>query len=262
MNEKYVIANWKMNPDTTKEAKSILQGLKKTLDKSKIKNTKVLISPPSIFIRDIISLKIKKFLLCAQNASYNHIGSHTGEISVEMFSSFGVGYSIVGHSDSRRSNDSLYDINKKIEACLKNKIKPILCIGESEKDNNGFYLKNISDQITSALSGISKKDIPNIIFTYEPVWAISNSNQRNATGEEVSEAVMFIRKVISDLYDEKTARSIVVLYGGSVDEGNVASYLESGEVSGFLVGKASLSPEKFSKIILQTENSIKKNANN
>lgn len=257
MNEKYVIANWKMNPDTQKEAKKIIQDLKKNLSKEKIKNTNIVIAPPAIYFSAIQSLKIKKFILCAQNISIKDTTSRTGEHSINMFSSFGVKYAIVGHSDLRRSIDDLSSVNKKVQACLKNGIRPILCIGENEKDNNGFYLKNISDQIISALSGVSKKEVENIVFVYEPVWAISNSMQRDATGEEVGEAVMFMRKILSDLYEAKTVKDIPILYGGSVDETSVSEYLEKTDVSGFLVGRASLSPEKFSKIVIQTEKNKK-----
>jgi triosephosphate isomerase len=262
MNERYVVANWKLNPVKWKDAKGNLTTLQKKLSKSKIKRTKILIAPPAIYFRDILDLSISKFDLCAQDVYFENSGPHTGRISAQMFSEYKAKYAIVGHSDMREAGDTLEVVNKKILSCLKIGIVPIVCIGEKEKDNNGFYLKKISDQITTALAGVSKKDIANVILTYEPVWAISNKEQREATAEEVAEAVIFIRRIISDMYDEKIARMMPILYGGSVDDGDAPRFVENTDVVGFLVGRASLDPEKFSKIIQETDSAKRPNENN
>lgn len=257
MNERYVIANWKANPTTWKDAKKNLVDLQKKLAKVKIKNTNIVIAPPAIFLKDILSLKINKFLLCAQDMFFEKSGSYTGRITAPMFSGYKTKYSIVGHSDMRDSGDGLDIVNRKVLSAISSGISPIICIGEKEKDNNGFYLKKISDQVTTALANVSRKDIGKVILTYEPVWAISSKDQRNASPEEVQEAVIFIRRIVSDMYDDKTAKLLPILYGGSVNDEDALSYLENTDVVGFLVGRASLDPEKFSKIIIETENAKK-----
>jgi len=244
---KIVVANWKMNPQKKTDAELILKGV--SLSLKSIKNVDVVVCPPFpfLFVKDKIkNIKIK---LGAQDVFCEKEGSYTGEVSPDMLKNFNVNYVLVGHSERRGLGDTNELINKKIIASLKAKITPIFCIGERDRDANGFYLSFIKQQIVEGLSGLIKSQIKNIIIAYEPVWAIGSSATREATPAEFTEVRIFIKKIISDLYDIKTGSEVRIIYGGSVNPINAKSFLEEGGADGLLVGRDSLSPKKFGVII-------------
>ena len=145
-------------------------------------------------------------------------------------------------------------INRRIKSALASGLVPILCVGENERDENHKYFDVVKSQILECLAGIQKSSISKIIVAYEPVWAISTTkNRKDASPEDIREMAIFIRKVLSDKFgtDAKKTR---VLYGGSVNERDAEDFVRDGEVDGLLVGKASLDPEKFAKIVKMTEN--------
>jgi len=166
-----------------------------------------------------------------------------------MLKNFGVLFIIVGHSERRELGDTNQIINKKILATLQAKINPIFCIGEKKRDVNGFYLSFIKIKIHLGLNAVNKNQIKNITIAYEPVWAIGSGATREATPNEFIEMKIFIKKVISDMYDMKTANEIKIIYGGSVNPLNAESFLEEGGADGLLVGRDSLNPKKFGSII-------------
>jgi triosephosphate isomerase len=166
-----------------------------------------------------------------------------------MVSSIGASYVIIGHSERRAMGEDNSIVNKKILLALKNKLTPVLCVGEKERDHNGFYLSFVKNQIHECLASVSKSQIKNIVIAYEPIWAIGADASRTAEVSEFIEMSIFIKKVISDLYDIKIAHSMRVLYGGSVHPENALSFLVEGNADGLLVGRDSLNPKKIVKII-------------
>jgi len=140
-------------------------------------------------------------------------------------------------------------VNKKMLAALKVSINPVFCVGENKKDSNGFYLSFIKEQLVQGLKDVTKTQIKNVVFAYEPVWAIGSNATRVATPVEFTEIRIYIKKIISDLYDIKTANEIRIIYGGSVNPLNAESFIKEGGASGLLVGRDSLNPKKFSTII-------------
>lgn len=220
-----IIANWKMNPSTIKEAKELFSGFKK-LD--------AVICPPACFLNSKILPSDKKFALGAQNCHWEEKGPFTGEISPKTLKSLGVEYVIVGHSE-RRSHFQETDemINKKLKAALKFGLIPILCIGEKEGEDAKMIVEK---QIAEDLKEILKTEAGKIIIAYEPVWAIG-------TGDfcEPQKA-----KNVLNLIKEKINN--IVLYGGSVNSKISADYIKVG-FDGLLVGGASLDAEEFIKIV-------------
>ncbi len=243
---KIVVANWKMNPGTQKEARVIFDGIVK--NSKNIKDIDVVICPPFPFLSIGENLKIKNVSLGAQNVFEKIIGPYTGEVSPKMLTNLGVKYVILGHSERRVLGDTDVIINKKILMALKSKLMPILCVGENTRDSNGFYLAFIKHQIIECLSSVPKNQIRNIIIAYEPIWAIGENAIHEATKEDFVEIQIFIKKVIADIYDMKTAISISVIYGGSVHAHNAKLFIDAG-AKGLLVGRDSLSSKKFGEII-------------
>lgn len=244
---KVIVANWKMNPQSQKEAENFFRDTAK--EAKKIKNNKLIICPPYPFLFIAKKFKNKKISLGAQNCSKEDSGSYTGQVSPKILKSMDVSYVIVGHSENRSLGEDNKIINEKILNLLKSKLFPILCIGEKDRDNEGAYLSFIEDQIKNCLVGVSRSQIKNIIIAYEPVWAIGANAQREATVDEFREIKIFIKKIISDIYDSKTAHSMIILYGGSVNPLNAHFFVNDGGADGLLVGRDSINPKKFSAIL-------------
>ena len=214
-----IIANWKMNPSTIKEAKELF---------NKVKKTGAIICAPFTYLSEL-----KSDNLCAQNCYWEASGPYTGEISLDMLKDLGVAYVIIGHSERRvhfKETDEM--INKKLKATLATDLRPILCIGEKKGENAKEVIKK---QLEQDLNGISKKDLDRIIIAYEPVWAIG-------TGDfcEASKAKESLESIKEKLNNK-------VLYGGSVNSKISKDYIDVG-FDGLLVGGASLKVDEFIKI--------------
>lgn len=248
MAKKLIIGNWKMNPQSLKEAeilfKNIAIGIKNT------KNVDVVICPPFPFISINKKFKNRKISIGAQDVFSEQKGAYTGEVSTSMLVDSGASYVIVGHSERRTLGETNDIVNKKLIASLKAKLTPILCVGESERDHhNGFYLATVKGQITSCLSGINKNQIKNIVIAYEPVWALSSTeNRHDATPHDFEEMKIFIRKILNDMFGRTIANSVQIIYGGSANKDNAKSFLDVG-ADGLLPGKASLDAKNFSSIV-------------
>jgi triosephosphate isomerase len=252
MSKKIVIGNWKMHPSSLKEAESLFSGVSKSL--SKIKKTEVVICPPFVYLEKLKKLS-KKINLGAQDSFFGEVGAFTGEISGEMLDNIGVKYVILGHSERRALGEDNVLINKKIKSVLSLGLKPILCVGESSRDESHEYFNIVKMQIVECLRGINKNFFPKIIIAYEPVWALSTTvNRKDATSLDAREMSIYIRKVLSDLSNPEIANKTRVIYGGSVNDRDAEDFLRNGGVDGVLPGKASLSVEKFTKIIQIAEN--------
>src|SRR3989338_1548116 len=244
-----IVANWKMNPSTKKEAKKLFDSVRKST--KGIKNIEVVICPPFVYLSLFSGLK-----LGAQNVFYlsadrqvKKSGAFTGEVSPLMLKDLGVEYVIIGHSESRKYlNETDEVINKKIKESLLIGLKPILCVGETDEEkNSGKKLEVLGVEITQDLKGVMKSEDKNIVIAYEPVWAIGTGN--NCSVDETMSSILLIRKIISKLYNREIADTTKIIYGGSVDSKNTNSYITQTGVNGLLVGGASLNAEEFIEII-------------
>jgi triosephosphate isomerase (TIM) len=245
--KKLIVGNWKMNPQSAKEAETLLKSIGKEI--SSIKNAEIIICAPFPFLPLFKKLKIKKIAIGAQDVFYEPNGAFTGEISSSMLKDMGVSYIIVGHSERRALGDTNEIVNKKLVAVLKAKMTPILCIGEDVRNNDASYLAIVKSQLVACLKDIQKQNLKNIVIAYEPVWALSSTvNRHDATPHDFEEMKIFIRKILTDLYSSSTAASVRILYGGSVNKDNALGFLAVG-ASGLLPGKASLMPKNFGSII-------------
>jgi triosephosphate isomerase len=244
---KIVVANWKENPQSQKEAEVLFKG---TFLLAKFReNTRIIICPPFPYLYLSGKFKNKKVFLGAQNVGKEEGGSYTGEVSPKMLSDMGADFAIVGHGEERLLGETNEIINAKILNLLKFKLSPILCVGESERDKEGNYLSFVEGQVKDCLLAVPKAQMKNIIIAYEPIWAIGANATREATKEEFMEMKIFIKKVISDIYDGKIAHSIPILYGGSVNPANASQFVDGGKADGLLVGRDSLDPKKFGAIL-------------
>lgn len=255
--KKIIVANWKMNPQTQEEAKIIFNNTKKqTLS---AKNTQIVVCPPFPLIPILNKgLLPKNLSFGSQNIATEEKGSYTGEISAGLIKNVGIKYTIIGHSERRNMGETNEIVRRKIEKAFFNKIIPILCIGEKERDKDGTYLGFIKTQIKECLSGFEKRDLLQMMVAYEPIWAIGKSYKESMNPTDIHEMTLVIKKIAGELFGKDIGNSFKILYGGSVESKNAPSILEYGNVDGFLVGHASLIPEEFKEIIKAVEASFKK----
>ncbi|MDP2705145.1 MAG: triose-phosphate isomerase [Patescibacteria group bacterium] len=245
--EKLIVGNWKLNPTSKETAKKTFLSIRKKL--AKIRKSKVVICPPFPYLSLLQPLVKGKIILGAQNVFWENEGAFTGEVGSKILKNVGVTYVIIGHSERRALGETNEIVNQKIKIALKDGLKVILCVGERERDTHGEYLQFLSSQIKQSLDKVQKKSLENVIVAYEPVWAIGKSDSEAITGASLHEMVLFVKKVVSDVYGYSAGMSMAVLYGGSVSPRNAEDILGKGEVDGLLVGRQSLEPEGFGEIL-------------
>ncbi|HSX05445.1 MAG TPA: triose-phosphate isomerase [Candidatus Saccharimonadales bacterium] len=251
--KKLIVANWKMHLNVHQS--SLL--LHRLDERIKVHRNVEVVLAPSMLSLQPLSLQIdpRKFKLAAQDAYPKDEGGYTGEVSFAMLGSL-VRYAIVGHSARRiYFGETLEMVRDKVEAAVRNDIIPIICIGETKHDRDaGEGRQVVHDQLTTALMNITSRDIEKIVLVYEPVWAISTFDGIIAKPDDVAKEVHYMRMQVRELYGERAAEKVTLIYGGSVNEHDVRSYLEVPGVDGALVGAASLNYHQFASIVNEAYN--------
>lgn len=233
-----------MAPSKSTEALSLA---KKTLATARLykKVLKIGICVPSIHI-PLLTKAIKTTLaIGGQSIASTEEVAQTGLQSASMLKSYNASYCLVGHSESRARGETDEQALSSTILLLQKNIVPIVCVGEKERDAHGWYLSAVKSQVEMIILGVPKAQLKKITFAYEPIWAIGSGAAREATVVECREMIIFIRKVIADATDEKTAKAINILYGGSVNEQNAATFILEGGAQGLLVGRVSLDAKRF-----------------
>lgn len=248
MKRNIIIANWKMNPVSLKEAEELFDSIKRGI--KNIKGVEVVICPPFIYL-PAVARGGGGLALGTQNCFWEEKGAFTGEVSAVMLKNLGIEYIIVGHSERRKYfKETDEEINKKLIAVLEVKLIPILCVGETQEEKNkGETEKVLRKQIKAAFKNVSSFKFQDLglCIAYEPVWAIGTGD--NCSIEETIDSIIFIRQIISEFYNKETSEKIRILYGGSVNSQNSADYIKKAGANGLLVGGASLNADEFLKIV-------------
>lgn len=207
---------------------------------------------PSMLTLQPVSQQVdrRKFKLAAQDAYPVDEGAYTGEVSFAMLDGI-ADYCIVGHSARRiYAKESLEMIRDKVQAAVRNGIRPIICVGETKQERDAGETKQVlHEQITTALANITSRDIEDVVIAYEPVWAISTFNHIEAAPADVAKSVAYVRSQVEDLYGQRAAERMYVLYGGSANSHDARGYLEVPGVDGLLPGAASLNYKEFAAMI-------------
>lgn len=246
-NKKLIVGNWKMNPLTIKEAKKIFNNFKK--QKHQTKNITTVFCPPSLFLQELKkSYTGSKIFFGAQNTFWEKEGSRTGEISPDMIKEAGVNFVIIGHSERRALGENNEMVAQKVKTALKIGLHVILCIGEPERDEHGNHLRFIDEELRESLRGVGRQLVKKLNIAYEPIWAIGKGNNAMSP-EDLHRMSLYVRKKLFGIYGRKIAGEIPILYGGSVNSDNAKDIVYDGDVQGLLIGRASLNPYEFSKII-------------
>ena len=242
---KIVAGNWKMNM-TPSEAVKLVEELKPLVESQDVD---VLYCVPAIDIVPVVeAVKGTNVEVGAENLYIEDKGAYTGEISADMLVDAGVKYVVIGHSERREYFGETDEfLNKKVKKAIEKGLTPILCCGETlEQREMGVTMDWIRLQIKSDLAGVAANDVANLVIAYEPIWAIGTG--KTATSDQAEEVCCGIRECIAEMYDQATADSVRIQYGGSVNASNAAELFAKPNIDGGLVGGASLKAD-FGKIV-------------
>jgi len=254
MKTKYLIGNIKMNMDK----ESLIPYFENIREIAENSNNVVGVCVPSVYL-DLAEryLNGSKVWYGAQNFYFEDKGTYTGEISGNMLKDFNAHMVIVGHSERRAMfNETNEDVNKKIKKALSLGLKPILCFGETRDERMSGKEKDVvKTQLFEALKDIEKEQLKEIIFAYEPVWAIScgivATNAKDdvaATSDIAEEMLAYAKGLISQKYNVKNDE-IIMLYGGSMKPSNALELLSQKDIDGGLIGGACLKFDTFKGVI-------------
>ncbi len=248
MQRKPLIAgNWKMHL-TIHEAVSLAKQV--AASSQGLEDREVMIAPAATALAAVAkAVHTSPVMVAGQNVAWKDQGAYTGEISPLMLRDAGAKMAIVGHSERRHifGEDNAM-INQRMIGALASGIIPVLCIGETlDEREDGRTWEVLKEQVRDGLKGISGRQAADVVFAYEPVWAIGTG--KTASKEQAQEAHKFIRALVEELYEKNLAGKMRILYGGSVKPDNVDDLMRMPDVDGALVGGAALQADSFDRII-------------
>ncbi|NMA83483.1 MAG: triose-phosphate isomerase [Epulopiscium sp.] len=242
---KIIAGNWKMNK-TPKETIALMEELKPLVQNEDVD---VVFCPPFVsLLLAIEAAKESNIAIGAQNMHFEESGAYTGEIAPSMLKEIGVKYVLIGHSERREYfAETDETVNKKVLKAIEHGLIPIVCVGETlEQREQEITIDLIRLQTKIALKDVKAEDAKNIVFAYEPIWAIGTG--KTATVQQAEEICAAIRQVIAEIYNEEVSNAIRIQYGGSVSADNAKELFAMPNIDGGLVGGASLKAD-FGKIV-------------
>jgi triosephosphate isomerase len=249
MRKPFVAGNWKMNTDSRTSVELVGCIASGSVEVAS-QHVTVAVCPPFVYLQSVAkALSSSNIAVGAQDMYFEPEGAFTGEISVSMLKDVGCSYCLCGHSERRHvigETDEL--INKKVAAAVSGGLLPILCVGELLEEREASQTNDVvTRHVKEGLAGLSAEKLQAVTIAYEPVWAIGTG--LTATPDQAQEVHDFIRKLLGQMYDEKTAGEIRILYGGSVKPNNAVELMGRKDIDGVLVGGASLKADDFLAII-------------
>ena len=247
-----IAGNWKMNLDHL-QAIATVQKLAWTLKDANhdfgAAGAEVAVFPPFTDLRSVqtlVSADKLEVVYGGQDLSEHDSGAYTGEISGAFLTALECRYVLVGHSERRTlPGETDEQLARKVEAALRHKLVPVLCVGETAEDleEHGPSAVPVA-QLRAALAGLT--GTPELVIAYEPVWAIGSGQA--ATPEQAEQVAGVLRATLAELLGQETADATRILYGGSVKAANIASLMREPNIDGALVGGASLDVAEFASI--------------
>jgi triosephosphate isomerase len=242
MRQILVAGNWKMNGDSSANAKLVAGILAAVPESDKVR---LLICPPFPYISAMATqIAGSKVLLGAQNVSEHAGGAHTGEVAPAMLRDIGCSYVIVGHSERRNLyGETSVQVANKFQAALDVGLMPILCIGETLEEREAGRTNAVTEeQLDAVLAASGVAAFSSAVIAYEPVWAIGTG--KTASPEQAQEVHRHIRAVL-EKQDGAVAAGVQILYGGSMKGDNAAGLIAMQDIDGGLIGGASLKAADF-----------------
>lgn len=247
---KIFVANWKMQKSYNQAINWCIKNNKELAELSHIKN--IIICPSFESITKVQTLLNKNINIGAQDCSAFEKGAYTGQVSAISLREIGINYCLIGHSETKiniTNTDNLNNsISEKYFLLIKNNIKPIICIGETQEEREKNITYDIlKHQIDMIINKIKKEEIKinELIIAYEPIWAIGTGKVPKP--EELNNTLIGIKKYINSILSDI---ELTILYGGSINLDNIEEFKNIGILNGFLLGNSSLDFQLFKKIVL------------
>ena len=239
-----IVGNWKMN---TTVAEGVKLATDIARDLAHDTGVEVVVCPPFVSLASVrLALKDSDISIGVQNLYHEASGAYTGEVSADMLIDISQ-YAILGHSE-RRSIFGETDaaVNLKVRAALGAGITPIMCVGENlEEREAGGAESVVESQVQAGLKDVNIA--AGIVVAYEPVWAIGTGQ---SASPEIAQAMMaHIRRTLAAMGGGEASAGVPLLYGGSVNAGNIGGFISQPDINGALVGGASLDAESFVEIV-------------
>jgi triosephosphate isomerase len=242
----FVGGNWKMNTDRA-SASALSREIARLGPDA---GCDVAVFPPFPYLLAVAdALGDSGVLLGAQDAYHQDNGAFTGEVSIAMLRDCGVTTALAGHSERRHViGEDDRTVNKKVLATLAGGMTSVLCVGETLEQREAGQTDAVNEKQTRlGLAGVKPEDMSRVVIAYEPVWAIGTG--RTATPDDAQDAHVKIRAVVSQLFGDAVARSVRIIYGGSMKPENAPALMAQADVDGGLIGGASLKAADFGAIV-------------
>jgi triosephosphate isomerase len=254
-----IFGNWKIYMKSRQDVEDFVKKIKEELISFDYEVLEVYI------MADFLSLEYVKQNLggCnikagVQDIFWEDFGAYAGEVSPLMLKDLGCDSAYLGHSERKMYfSETDESINRKLLACLRNNIIPMMFIGETKEElNKGLTEKVLRRQLRIGLKGVTSEVLDKIILIYEPRWAIGQKD--SASADIIRSMHEKIRGLITELYNDTSADNIRILYGGSVNLKNIKEILEIKEVDGVGAARVAMNPLDFIQLIRYIENEARK----
>ncbi|MEH6452480.1 MAG: triose-phosphate isomerase [Psychromonas sp.] len=249
MKKVWIGTSWKMNK-TLDDAHRWSSVLTDYMNKNNV-IVQAFVIPPFPYIAAVAqNLSNTQVKIGAQNMCWQDKGAYTGEVSPVMVKDCGASLVEIGHSERRALfGETDHRVNQKALAALAHNLTPLICVGDTAQDKAwGVSTETVIRQVKIALHNIKSSDIHSVIIAYEPVWAIGE-NGIPATNEEAAVMHDAIREILIQMYGQRIAQRMTLLYGGSVNLENAQGLLQQVNIDGLFVGRTAWDVNGFIKLI-------------
>ncbi len=252
-------ANWKIYMDSPGKVSAFIEEFKKKLKSFDTGLLEVYILPDFLSLK-IVAEGLEDFpvMVGTQDIFWEDSGAYTGEVSPAMLAGMGGNCVFIGHSERKQYfGETDETINRKVAACCRNKLIPIVLVGETKEERDqGLTEKVVERQVRTALKGIPEGFVSNIVLVYEPVWAVGQKDP--APMGLIRQCHEMLRNILSGLYNLQVSKAMRIIYGGSVNYSNAKEIMEIPDVDGLGITRGALDPGDFIKIIRMAEEEARK----
>ena len=247
LRKQMVAGNWKMNGSV-----ELVNQIANAISAVELDKVDVVVFPPYPLLNNALQ---NELVVGAQSVSEHEAGAYTGEIDAQLLAELGCKYTLVGHSERRSIyGESDEVVASKFQRAQCQGLIPVLCVGESEQEREQNLTESVvSRQIDAVIKKLGVVSLVKSVIAYEPVWAIGTG--KTATPEQAQQVHKFIRDKIASL-DDAVSQSLILLYGGSVNEKNSELLFAQPDIDGGLVGGASLNPDSFVNICKSAQGNV------